>query len=154
MYDVHFKFSKEKELELLGAGKPLEAHFRFYSISEEAGRKMLDQAVWDPKLQLPGARRLPLAVDIVSDFEPSAAGLHPTGSFSSETARAECTWDSATGYQSKASLSDRCRRTSSSETRPQNFTRPRSRGSASADCRARCAAGMFSVPPTTLKTTS
>jgi len=105
MYDVHFKFSKEKELELLGAGKPLEAHFRFYSISEEAGRKMLDQAVWDPKLQLPGARRPPLGVNANSDFEPSATSLHPAGPFSSTAAGAECRWDCATGYQSKASLS-------------------------------------------------
>ena len=105
MYDVHFKFFKEKELELLGAGKPLEAHFRFYSISEEAGKKMLEQSVWDPKLQLPFARRLPLAVNVVSDFEPSAAGLHPAGPFSSKAAGAECTWDVDTGYRSKASLS-------------------------------------------------
>ena len=55
MYDVHFKFSKEKQEELLKAGKPLDAHFRVYAISEEAGREMLDRSVWDPKLKLPGA---------------------------------------------------------------------------------------------------
>ena len=40
-----------------------------------------------------------------SDFEPSIASLHPAGPFSSKAAGAECTWDCATGYQSKASLS-------------------------------------------------
>ena len=53
MYDVHFKFSKEKQTELLKAGKPLEVHFRVYSIAEDAGRKMLDESIWDPKLKLP-----------------------------------------------------------------------------------------------------
>lgn len=53
MYDVHFKFAKEKETELLAAGKPLEAHFRLYSISKETGRKMLEHSIWDPKLQSP-----------------------------------------------------------------------------------------------------
>lgn len=105
MYDVHFKFSKQKELELLAAGKPLEAHFRFYSISEEAGRKMLEQSVWDPKLQLPGGRRTPLGADAVIDFEPSTAALHPAGPFAPSAAGPECVWDGATGYQSKASLS-------------------------------------------------
>ena len=55
MYDVHFKFSKKKQDKLLEAGKPLEAHFRVYSIAEDAGRKMLERSVWDPKLKLPGA---------------------------------------------------------------------------------------------------
>lgn len=52
MYDVHFKFSQTKQDELLASGKPLNVHFRFYSITEEAGRKMLDQSIWDPKLKL------------------------------------------------------------------------------------------------------
>ena len=53
MYDVHFKFSKKKQRQLLEAGKPLEAHFRLYSIGEAAGKKMLDRSRWDPKLKLP-----------------------------------------------------------------------------------------------------
>ena len=59
MYDVHFKFSRTKQNELLASGKPLVAHFRFYSITEEAGRKMLDESIWDPKLK-------------VSDSQPSS----------------------------------------------------------------------------------
>lgn len=55
MYDVHFKFAKEKQEELLKAGKSLDAHFRVYAIGKDAGREMLDRAVWDPKLKLPGA---------------------------------------------------------------------------------------------------
>lgn len=55
MYDVHFKFSKQKQQQLLQAGQPLEVHFRFYSLREAAGQKMLNQSVWDPKLKLPGA---------------------------------------------------------------------------------------------------
>lgn len=55
MYDVHFKFVKNKQDELLRAGKPLDVHFRVYSIAEQAGREMLDQSIWDPKLKLPGA---------------------------------------------------------------------------------------------------
>ena len=55
MYDVHFKFSKMKQDRLLEAGKPLEVHFRLYSIAEDAGKRMLAQSVWDPKLKLPGA---------------------------------------------------------------------------------------------------
>ena len=55
MYDVHFKFSKEKQEELLREGKPLDVHFRVYSISEQSGRAMLDRSTWDPKLKLPGA---------------------------------------------------------------------------------------------------
>jgi len=50
---VHFKLSREKQNELLAAGKPLEVHFRVYSIAEEAGREMLDRSVWDPKLKRP-----------------------------------------------------------------------------------------------------
>lgn len=57
MYDVHFKYSKKQQGELLEAGKPPEAHFRVYSIAEEAGRKMLDRSIWDPKLKLPAPGR-------------------------------------------------------------------------------------------------
>lgn len=64
MYDVHFKFLKEKQSELLEAGKPLEAHFRVYSITEEAGREMRDRSVWDPKLKLPAADRVEI------EYEP------------------------------------------------------------------------------------
>lgn len=53
MYDVHFKFSQTKQNQLLKSGKPLNAHFRFYSITEQVGRKMLDQSIWDPKLKRP-----------------------------------------------------------------------------------------------------
>lgn len=52
MYDVHFKFSQTKQNELLSSGKPLDVHFRFYSITEQAGQEMLDQSIWDPKLKL------------------------------------------------------------------------------------------------------
>lgn len=55
MYDVHFKFSKNEQDELLKAGTPLDVHFRLCSIAEQAGREMLDRSVWDPKLKLPGA---------------------------------------------------------------------------------------------------
>ncbi len=104
MYDVHFKFAKEKELKLLKAGKPLEIRFRLYSISEEAGREMLAHSVWDPKLQLPSARKVPLRIGVSHGFEPSAEGLHPTRCFSSKTAGSECAWDPAMGYRSRASL--------------------------------------------------
>jgi len=50
MYDVHFKFSKAKQAELLAAGKPLSVHFRLYAITESAGRRMLQQSIWDPRL--------------------------------------------------------------------------------------------------------
>ncbi len=105
MYDVHFKFSKDTELKLLKAGKPLEVHVRFYSISEKAGRRMLARSVWDPKLQLPSARRVPMAVGVVYGFESSAEGLHPTRCFRSKSAGSECAWDASRGYRSQASLS-------------------------------------------------
>lgn len=107
MYDVHFKFAKETQLKLLAVGKPLEAHYRFYSISEAAGREMLDRATWDPKLCLPGAVRPPLAVDSVYRFEPTSDTGQRTGPFAPESPAAACDWDNTTGYRSPASLSIR-----------------------------------------------
>ncbi len=110
MYDVHFKFDKQQQLALLAAGEPLEAHFRFYSISEAAGRAMLTQADWDPKLSLPGAMRPPMHVGVVYGFAPAAENGRSTGPFApvDETDapdRAACQSDDGMGYCSDSSLS-------------------------------------------------
>jgi len=104
MYDVHFKFVRDKQMELVDAGKPLEIHWRAYSITEQDGRELLEQAVWDPRLDDPGVRVPLYASDGVNDFEPSDEYMQPTDKWSWQPSDGACSWDWKEGYQSKGSL--------------------------------------------------
>ncbi len=104
MYDVHFKFVRSKQIELVTAEKPLEVHYRVYSISQAEAKRMLEQAAWDPKLDDPAIRAPLYATDGVNHFEPSDEYRRPTDAYCWQASDANCTWDWTTGYRSKGSL--------------------------------------------------
>jgi len=104
MFDVHFKLNRDEEIRLLRAGEPLEVHYRIHSVPQARAAQILDDALFDPKLEDP-LSRLPLyALDGVNRFEPSEDYLKPTDQWPWQPSDSNCIWDLDAGYEGKGSL--------------------------------------------------
>ena len=105
MYDVHFKFIRARQIELTEAGQPLEVRYRIHSVDGRAASEMLDQAVWDPRLERPEVRAPLYAEDGINRFGPSGEHLQPTDRWPWQASDPCCAWLWDTGHQSDGCLS-------------------------------------------------
>ena len=107
MYDVHFKFIRDRQMELLDAGKPLEVRFRVYSVPETTATRWLAEAEPDPALEEPQFRLPAFFPDRVNRFEPSDEYRVPSDYWFWRNSDGNCHWDWDEGFRSKGSLSMR-----------------------------------------------
>ena len=105
MYDVHFKFIRDEQLRLLDAGKPLEVHYRVYSVPEAKARQWLAEAVLDPAIEEPQFRLPAFFPNRVNRFEPSDEYRVPSDYWFWRKSDGNCRWVWDEGFQSKGSLS-------------------------------------------------
>ncbi|MFH1921640.1 MAG: hypothetical protein ABIP48_17385 [Planctomycetota bacterium] len=104
MYDVHFKFVRERQLARLDTGRPLEVHYRVYSVPEATANRWLDEAEPDPALEAPQFRLPAFFPDRVNRFEPSDEYRVPSDFWFWRKDNAHCRWVWDEGYQSTGSL--------------------------------------------------
>ncbi len=104
LYDLHFKFRKEVQTELLNAEKPLEIHYRLYSASYEKGLELLNQSRPDPVLGHPLVRCPVFNEDGVNDFIPSEEYRSPSDKWFWLCSDQNCYWDWEIGTTCKGSL--------------------------------------------------
>jgi len=104
MYDVHFKFIRDEQLKLLDAGKPLEVHYRVYSVPETKARQWLTEATLDPAIEEPQFRLPAFFPDRVNRFEPSDEYRVPSDFWFWRKSDGNCRWVWDEGFQSKGSL--------------------------------------------------
>jgi hypothetical protein len=104
MYDIHFKFIREKQISLLEAGEPLEVRYRVYSVCQDEAERMLSQANWDPKLKRSDVRAPLYAEDGVNLFQPSDVHLQPTDRWPWQPGDPCCAWLWDTGHHSNGCL--------------------------------------------------
>ena len=104
MYDVHFKFIRDAQTELVKAGKPLEVHYQVFSMPERQARQWLADATLDPVMEQPVMKVPALFGDRVSRFEPSDEYRVPSDYWFWQRRGSGCTWDWQTGHNSTGSL--------------------------------------------------
>ncbi len=107
MYDVHFKYIRERQMQRLDAGKPLEVHFRVYSVPEATANRWLAEAELDPALDGPQFRVPAFFPDRVNRFEPSDEYRVPSDYWFWRKGDGNCDWVWDTGFHSKGSLAVR-----------------------------------------------
>lgn len=105
MYDVHFKFVRDRQLALLDAGKPLEVHYRVYSVPEGTAQEWLAEAELDPAIEEPKFRLPAFFPDRVNRFEPSDEYRVPSDHWFWRKGDGHCRWTWDEGFQSDGSLS-------------------------------------------------
>ncbi len=105
MYDVHFKFIRDQQLRLLDAGKPLEVHYRVYSVPEATARQWLAEAKLDPAIDGPQFRLPAFFPDRVNRFEPSDEYRVPSDYWFWRKGDGNCQWVWDEGCESQGSLS-------------------------------------------------
>jgi hypothetical protein len=104
MYDVHFKHVRDRQMERLDAGKPLEVHFRVYSVPEATAKDWLAEAELDPALDGPQFRLPAFFPDRVNRFEPSDEYRVPSDYWFWRRGDGNCRWDWEEGFDSQGSL--------------------------------------------------
>ena len=107
MYDVHFKFIRDRQLRLLEAGEPLEVRYRVYSVPESTARAWLAEAQLDPAIEQPAFRLPAFFPDRVNRFEPSDEYRVPSDYWFWRKSDGNCGWAWDKGYKSQGSLSIR-----------------------------------------------
>lgn len=104
MYDLHFRTKREVQCELLEAGKPIEVHYRFYSLPHEKAEKLLQESTPDPILEHPMVRCPVFNEDGVNAFIPSDEYRSPSDKWFWLCTDPRCQWDWDTGFESNGSL--------------------------------------------------
>jgi hypothetical protein len=107
MYDVHFKFIRDRQLERLDAGKSLEIRYRVYSVPEATARQWLAEAELDPAMEEPRFRLPAFFPDRVNRFEPSDEYRVPSDYWFWRTSDGNCRWVWDEGFTGQGSLSIR-----------------------------------------------
>jgi hypothetical protein len=107
MYDVHFKLIRDRQLERIEAGEPLEVRFRVHSVPESTARRWLDEARLDPALEEPRFRVPAFFPGRVNRFEPSDEYRVPSDYWFWRKGDGNCEWTWEAGFQSEGSLSIR-----------------------------------------------
>ena len=105
MYDVHFKFIRDRQLQRLEAGRPLDVHYQVYSIPEATARRWLADAELDPILEESRFRLPAFFPDRLNRFEPSDEYRVPSDYWFWRKTSEECRWVWDVGFQSRGSLS-------------------------------------------------
>ena len=104
MYDVHFKHVRHRQSRLLAANKPLEVHYRVYSVPEAMAKQWLDHAKLAPVIEGPQFRLPAFVVDRVNRFEPSDEYRVPSDFWFWQRTDDNCRWVWDQGFQSRGSL--------------------------------------------------
>lgn len=104
MYDLHFKCRRNTAIERIKAGKPLEFHYRLYSVSQEKGAEMLRQSQPDPILNHSMVRCPVFNEDGVNAFTPSDEYQNPSDKWFWLCSDPTCHWDWDTGFRTSGSL--------------------------------------------------
>ena len=107
MYDVHFKFIRDRQLQRLDAGKPLEVHYRVYSVPEARAKQWLTEAELDPAIEEPKFRLPAFFPGHMNRFEPSDEYRVPSDYWFWRKGDGYCQWVWDEGFRSKGSLSIR-----------------------------------------------
>lgn len=104
MYDVHFKFVRDRQLALLHAGEPLEVRYRVYSVAEATAQEWLAEAQLDPAIEEPRFRLPAFFPDRVNRFEPSDEYRVPSDYWFWRKGDGHCRWTWEEGFESNGSL--------------------------------------------------
>jgi len=104
MYDVHFKFRREAQAGLIEKGRPLEIHYRFFSLGHEKAEKMLAMSSPDPVLEHPMVRCPVFIEDGINFFEPSDEYRRPSDKWFWQMSDTSCYWDWNRGCRKRGSL--------------------------------------------------